>query len=240
MLFRSVYEQADSLRPVSERLKIEIKTAQNLSRKPAEGTTGPLANAKFLTALFGDDAIHKKRNTEAVETGPNQLVAGRIVQYAPARTRALEEVRTAVRDRLVAERSAELARQAGQSRLTAWRAKPEDAAASALVLVSRDQPQGVAPKVLDAALRTDPSVLPSVAGVDLGDQGYAVVKVNRIVSRVAPDEAVAKQGRTQYAQAWAAAENQAYYGLLKERFKARISAPKVLATPGDLSTAAAQ
>ena len=235
-----VYEQADSLKPVAERLKLEVKTASNVLRTPAEGVKGPLASAKFLNALFGDDAIQKKRNTEAVETGPNQLVAGRIVQYAPARTRPLEEVRAAVRDRLVAERSAELARQAGQARLAGWKAKPEEAAASPAQVLSRDQAQGVAPKVLDAVLRADPSALPSVAGVDLGDQGYAVIKVNRVVSRVAPDEAVAKQGRAQYSQAWAAAENQAYYGVLKERFKVRISVPKAPAALIDGSASTVQ
>lgn len=221
-----VYEQADSLKPVAERLKLEIRTGSNLSRNPVPGTTGPLASPKFLNALFGDDAIKKKRNTEAVETGPNQLVSGRVAQYAPARVRPLEEVRASVRERLIAQRAADLARQAGQSRLVAWKAKPDDAAGAAVVVVSRDKPGEVQPKVLDAVLRADPSVLPSVAGVDLGEQGYAVVKVSRIVSRAAPDDAVAKQGRTQYAQAWATAENQAYYGLLKERFKAKISAPK--------------
>ena len=221
-----VYEQADSLKPVAERLKLEIKTGSNLSRNPVPGAVGPLASPKFLNALFGDDAIKKKRNTEAVETGPNQLVSGRVAQYAPARVRPLEEVRASVRERLIAQRAADLARQAGQSRLVAWKAKPDDAAGAAVVVVSRDKPGEVQPKVLDAVLRADPSVLPSVAGVDLGEQGYAVVKVSRIVSRAAPDDAVAKQGRTQYAQAWATAENQAYYGLLKERFKAKISAPK--------------
>lgn len=220
-----VYEQADSLKPVAEKLKLEIRTAANVLRTPQPGASGPLANPKFLAALFGDDAVQKKRNTEAVETGPNQLVAGRVAQHSPARTLPLAEVRAAVRERLVAVRAAELARQAGQAKLAVWKSTPADAASVAAVVVSRDQPEGVAPKALDAAMRTDPTALPSVTGVDLGDQGYAVVKVNRIVSRSAPDEAAAKQARAQYAQVWAAAENQAYYGILKERFKARINAP---------------
>ena len=220
-----VYEQADSLKPVSERLKLEIRTVNNVGRSPAAGATGPLASAKFLSALYGDDAVRKKRNTEAVETGPNQLVAGRVAQYTAARTRPLEEVRSLVRERLVGERAAGLARQAGESLLANWKAKPQDASVAALV-VSRDQATGLSPKVLDAALRADPSVFPAVVGVDLGDHGYAVVKVNRIVSRLAPDDAVAKQARSQIVQAWSVAENQAYYGLLKERFKVRITATK--------------
>ena len=228
-----VYEQSDSLKPVAEKLKLEIKSATSLSRAPAPGASGVLASAKFISALFGDDAITKKRNTQAIETGSNQLAAGRVVQYFPARTLPFAEVRAGVREKLLASRAASLARQAGESRLAAWKANPADPSAAPAVVVSRDQSQDIAPKVLDAVLRTDPATLPAIAGVDLGDQGYAVVKVNKIVSRTAPDDAAANQARRQYAQVWAAAENQAYYRLLKERFKARISAPQVAAVATD-------
>ena len=57
------------------------------------GATGPLANPKFLNALFSPDAVERKRNTEAVEFGPNQLVSGRVTQHTPAHTRPFEEVK---------------------------------------------------------------------------------------------------------------------------------------------------
>ncbi|MNF17939.1 hypothetical protein D3C80_2217410 [compost metagenome] len=66
------------------------------------------------------------------------------------------------------------------------------------------------------------NALPAWVGVDLGDQGYAVVKVNAIVPRPAQDaQAVAAQ-KQQYAQWWAGAEGAAYYELLKARFKVQI------------------
>ncbi len=229
----TVYEQADSLKPVADRLKLEVKTAAGLTRSAPAGAEGILSNAKFLAALFADDAIQKKRNTQAIETGPNQLAAGRIALHTPARIRPFAEVRAAVRNKVVADGAAELARREGQSRLAAWKATPALAAAMPTTVVSRDQPQGLAPKTLIAALQADPSTLPAVIGVDLGDQGYAVVKVNRVVSRSAPDDATAKQARTQYAQLWATAENRAYYGLLKERFKVRISANQSKGAAGE-------
>jgi peptidyl-prolyl cis-trans isomerase D len=234
-----VYEQPDSLKPVAERLKLEVKSATGVLRTSAAGTTGALANPKFLTALFGDDAIQKKRNTEAVETGPNQLVSGRVTQYAPARTLPLTEVRTAVREKLVAARAADLARKDGQARLASWKAKPADVTAP-VVVVSREQAQAVPAAVLSASLQADPLALPAVVGVDLGGEGYAVVKVNRIVSRAAPDEASAKQARAQYAQMWAAAENQAYYRVLKERYKAKISVAQVPAAANNAGAGATQ
>jgi len=75
-----VYEQADSLKPVADRLKLEIKTASNVQRTPVPGNKGPLGNPKFLGALFAPDSLEKKRNTEAVEIAPNTMVSGRIVK----------------------------------------------------------------------------------------------------------------------------------------------------------------
>jgi len=221
-----VYEQSDSLRPVAERLKLDIKTADKLTRTPARGASGPSANTRFLAALFSDDAVQKKRNTEAIEVGPNQLVSGRVVSHSPARTLPLSEVHAAVREKLVASRAAEMARKDGEARLASWKANPAQAASATTVTVSRDQPQGVAPMVLEAALRADPTKLPAQLGVDLGTQGYAVLTVKRIVSRTAPDDATAKQARTQFGQVWASAENQAYYAMLKDRYKVTILVPR--------------
>lgn len=222
----AVYEQSDSLRPVADKLKLEIKTATNVLRTPTKDAQGPLANEKFLSTLFGDDAIKNKRNTEAIEVGPNQLVSGRVGSYAPARTLPLAEVKASVRDKLIATRAAELARKDGEARLAKWKSDPKQIGSTPAVIVARDQPQGIAPKVLDAALRADPTALPLQVGVDLGADGYTVLNVKRIVSHTAPDDAAAKQARTQVAQLWTAAENRAYYDMLKERYKVRINVPR--------------
>jgi peptidyl-prolyl cis-trans isomerase D len=222
----SVYEQADSLKPAADRLKLEIKTAANVRRTPAPGAAGALANPKFLAALFTPDSIEKKRNTEAVEIAPNALAAGRVVQYTAARTLPFAEVKERVRERVVAARAAELARKEGMEKLAAWKANPASANLPAPVAVSRQETQKQPQPVIEAALRADPAALPTITGVDLGDQGYAVVKVNKILRRDAPPDEVARQEREQYAQSWASAENMAYYNLLKERFKAQILVAK--------------
>jgi peptidyl-prolyl cis-trans isomerase D len=79
---------------------------------------------------------------------------------------------------------------------------------------------------VEAALRADPSALPAFIGVDLGQQGYAVVKVNKVLPREASNADAAKQELQQYARAWGAAENVAYYNLLKERFKTQVKVTK--------------
>ncbi len=223
----SVYEQADSLKPTADRLKLEVRTARAVGRTPAPGAApGPLTNARFLEALFAPESVERKRNTEAMEVGPNQMVSGRVLQYTPARTRPLDEVRDQVRERVVAEKAAELARKEGQEKLAAWKADAASATLPPAAPLSREDMQRVPRPVIEAALRTDPATLPAWVGVDLGPEGYTVVKVNKVLPREAPAAAQAQQEAGQYARAWSAAEAGAYYETLKNRFKAQINVPK--------------
>jgi peptidyl-prolyl cis-trans isomerase D len=221
-----VYEQSDSLKPVAEKLKLEIQTASGLGRQPAVGARGVLANAKFLEAVFSADAINNKRNTEAVEVAPSQLAAARIVQHTPARTLPLPEVRERVREGVVLARAAELARQDGQQKLAAWKSAPADARLGQAQVVSREQTRQLPPALVDAVLRADATQLPQWVGVDLGAQGYAVARVNQRVERAAPAGDAQRQERAQYAQWWTQAEGQAYYELLKNRQKVQIKVPR--------------
>jgi peptidyl-prolyl cis-trans isomerase D len=217
-----VYEQSDSLKPIAELLKLELKTASNLQRTSVPNATGILGNPKFLAAVFSSDAVDKKRNTEALELGPNQLVSARISQHTPARTLPLAEVRANVHARLVASRSAELAKQEGMSKLAAWRGNPSTVGLPASVTVSREAGQAITGLVLDAVMRADSSSLPAWVGVDLGGQGYAVARINKVLPRTAPSAEVAQQERIQYAQLVANAESDAYYQLLKDRYKVQM------------------
>ena len=216
----AVYEQADDLKAVAERLKLEIKVANNLTRTPAPGSKGPLANSKFLAAIFSPDSIANKRNSEAIEVGPNQLAAARITAYSPARTRPLAEVKDGVKSRLVLAQASDLAKKEGREKLAQWRtAAPATLAAA--VVVSRDGQTQLPPAILDAVLHADATSLPTWVGVDLGTQGFAVVRINQVLPRNPPPPTVAEQERKQFAQAVATAEGQAYYKLLEQRYNVK-------------------
>ncbi len=236
----TVYEQSDSLKPVAEKLKLEIKTVDKLTRHPVAGVGGVLASEKFLSSLFTPDAIDKKRNTEAVETAVSQLAAGHIVAYSPARTLPLQEVRQQLREKVVAVRAAELAKQSGSEKLASWKKEPDKASMPAAVVVSRDQRQGIATPLVLAALRADAASFPALTGVDLGPAGYAVVRVNKIIPRLESTQATAQQDREQYAQWWSSAEAQAYYTVLKERFKTEILVPVPLSGASGQAISATQ
>ncbi|MBY0453421.1 MAG: SurA N-terminal domain-containing protein [Burkholderiaceae bacterium] len=222
-----VYEQAHSLQPVAEKLKLKLQTANNVARKPAPGTTGALAHSKFLEALFSTDSLENKRNTEAVEIAPNQMVAGRITQYSPSRTLEFNAVHGRVQQLYVEEKSAALARTEGQAKLAAWTEKPESATGfSAPVMIARDQLQNQTRAVIDAALVANTDALPSLIGVDLGNAGYAVVRINRLLPRETLAAPLAAQRHRQYVQWTASAEGMAYYEVLKNRFKVQIKVPR--------------
>ena len=216
----TVYEQSDSLKPVIDKLKLDKKTA-TVQRRAAAGATGLLTSAKLLDAVFGNDAVRNKRNTDAVETGPNQLVSARVLEHTPARTLPLAEVRERVRGRVVEEQAAALARTEGQARVAALNAGPGAEPLPVVVTVSRLQAQGLPKALMDAALRADPAKLPAVLGVDLGGEGYAVMRVMQVLPRE-PAPGGEEPLRAQYAQAWATAEAEAYVNALKKRFKAEI------------------
>lgn len=217
-----VYEQADSLKPAADKLGLSIKTFQGLQRGGPVSGDQLLANPKLLQTLFAEDTLRSKRNTEAVEVGANQLVAARVLQHRPAAIRPLTEVSAQVRQSLVQQRSLELAIAEGKARLVAWKG---GAAASlpAAVTVSRQQPQGLPQSLISVALsaKVDKGQ-PGWVGVDLGPQGYAVVRVNQVLAPESLDAAQAEQGRRQLAQIWAQAEVQAYLEALKQRYKAKI------------------
>jgi peptidyl-prolyl cis-trans isomerase D len=216
-----VYEQPDSLKPVADKFKLELRTAQDVKRSAAPGATGALANTKFLDALFGADAVRNKRNTEAVEIAANAMASGRVLQYAAAHQLPLAEVKARVKERLATIQAAALARKLGEERLTALRAAPDATMTEPAQVVSRAKPGEVPSAVLDAVLKAPSATLPNYVSVDLGDQGFAVAKITKVLGRD-PIAADAARAQTQYAQSWGDAESQAYYAALKTRFKVEI------------------
>jgi peptidyl-prolyl cis-trans isomerase D len=216
----TVYEQSDSLQPVVDKLKLEKKTAtvQHAALPPGNG---PLSASKFIEAVFSADSVRNKRNTEAIEFGPNQLASGRVLQYTAAHVRPLAEVKDQVRERVAASQAAALARKDGEARLGQLKQGGDAAGLGEPVVISRARSQGVPREVLEAALKADASKLPTVFGVDLADQGYVVARLLKVQ---APDPASEEMKSLQprYAQAWANAETQAYLEALKHRLKAEI------------------
>jgi peptidyl-prolyl cis-trans isomerase D len=215
----AAYEQPDSLQPLVDKFKLTQQTA-TVQRRAGPGATGALASQKLLDAVFSTEAVKNKRNTDAVEVGPNQLVAARVVRHEPARTLPLADVRDRVRERVVATQAAALARSEAAARLAALQKAPDEALPQTLLL-SRTQTLGAPREVIDAVLRADPARLPQLTQVDLGEAGAFLLRVTRVLPREVPADA--EEGlRRQFAQTWSAAETEAYLTALKKRYRAEV------------------
>jgi len=221
-----VYEQSDSLQPVAQKLGLTVKTVKGVLRNGLPDVANPdaavWATPKLLQAVFAEDSVRSKHNTEAVEAGQNRMVAAHVLAYRPAAVRPLSEVSAAVKDRLTQQRAVELAVADGKSKLDAWKGGAA-ATLPAAVVVSRNQLQGLSPAMVSAALSAKVEGNAAAwAGVDLGQGGYAVIRVNKVLPRETPVAAQAEQERAQLGQLEAQAQADAYLSALKARYKVQI------------------
>jgi peptidyl-prolyl cis-trans isomerase D len=222
-----VYEQSDSLKPAADKFKLTIQTADNVTRQPnpALGQNNPLNNEKVLKALFSDDALKNKRNTEAVQIGPTTLVAARVVEYRPATVRKFEEVEAKVREGYIAQQAAELARKDGEARLEALKKSDSAQGFGTATMVSRAKAEGMEPRAVEAIMRADASKLPAVVGVELGANGYAVYRITKITQPTQANDGQRQAEAQQLAQLAGQTELGAYYESLKARSKVKILKP---------------
>lgn len=221
----TAYDQSDSLKPVADKLKLQIQTADNLTRTPNPALgDAPYNNAKFLTALFSNDAIKNKRNTEAVEVAPSVLVAGRVVEFRPASKRALADVEATIRQRVTMEEALRLAREAGQARMKALDAAPNDVAGfGPTQVVSRTKQPTINQAGALAVLKADVSKVPAFVGVEVPGQGFAVYRIGKVSQPAQPDEARRKQEAQQIADFVGQQQMFDYVEALKVKAKAKVN-----------------
>ncbi|WP_208277504.1 SurA N-terminal domain-containing protein [Massilia oculi] len=220
----TAYDQSESLKPVADKLKLQIQTADNLTRtpNPALGDS-PINNAKFLTALFSNDAIKNKRNTEAVEVAPSVLVSGRVVEFRPATKRPLAEVDAQIRQRVTLEEAARLARAAGEAKLNAAKASGDAAGFGAPVSVSRTKEPAINQTAAIAVLKADVTKLPAYVGVEVPGQGYGVYRIGKVSQPAQPDTARRKQESDQIGNLVGQQQMYDYVEALKAKAKVKIN-----------------
>ncbi|TCS39236.1 peptidyl-prolyl cis-trans isomerase D [Paucimonas lemoignei] len=223
----TVYEQADSLKPAADKLGLKVETAANVTRQadPAVGQKAPFNNQKFLTALFSDDVVKNKRNSEAIEVAPNTLIAGRIVSHKPASKRPFDEVKAGIRERVIQEEAAKLAQQAGEAKLAALKAKDDASGFGPAKVVSRNKREDLDATSLQAIMKADSSKLPSYAGAELPQQGYAVYRITKVMQPAAADAARRQAEAQQISGIVAQQETAAYVQALKQRAKVKLLKP---------------
>lgn len=217
-----VYEQSDSLKPAAEKFGLTVKQSEWLGRQ-ANPASGPLANEKLLAALFSEDSVKNRRNTEAVEIGPNTLVAARIVDYKPKALQPFEGVKAAIETMLKRQEAQALARKDGEARLEALKKGEDKLAWGAVKRVSRLDHGALPPAAVPTVFRMETAKLPAFAGVELPGSGFALFRLNKVEAGEALDEARKQAMLGQLANLEMQEEVQSYLAALRHRYKVEIN-----------------
>jgi len=217
-----VFEQSESLQPAVEIAKTNLRQSGWITREHAADPL--LNNPKLRQAVFSEDVLRNKRNSQVVEVAPGVLVAGRLLEHRPSSVQPFEEVSAAILKKLTLQRAGQLAAQEGRERLEKLRHGSDPQVAwGAPQLVGRADAKGFSEAVLRQAFRADTAKLPAYTGIDNPNGGYTLIRVLRVVE----PEKVDADRRKQVAEALRQLQGQegmlAYVESLKRKEAVKIS-----------------
>jgi peptidyl-prolyl cis-trans isomerase D len=219
----TVYEQSDSLAPAAEKFKLTVEKTDWMVKGGA--AAGPFANQKLMSALFSDDAVKNKRNTEAVEISPNVLVSARVLEHKPATQQPLEAVSKTIEKLLVHQEAVKLAAKDGEEKLAALTGGgKDDIAWSSARSVSRAVAQNLPAEAVRAIFAADTAKLPAYAGVTVPG-GYALFRIAkaRPYTAASGETPQAKALRAQYARTVAEEEMLGWLAGLRAKYPVEIN-----------------
>lgn len=219
----TVYEQADSLVPAAEKWKLPTKQTGWLAQ--GGQLPPPFDNPKLATALFSEDAIKNKHNTEAVEVAPGVLVAARVIEVKPASVQPFETVKPAIERYLQREEALKLAARDGEQKLAQLgKGDVSGLTWSAPRTISRIDPQDLNQEALHSIFKMDVAHLPAYTGLPEPGNGYVVFRVTAVKKGVV-DRKDSRQAELSQRQAGIIAEEEfsAWLETLKDKFPVKVN-----------------
>lgn len=217
-----VYEQSDSLKPAVEQFGLQLQQSPWL----AKGRQVPGLNDKVVAALFSDDAIKNRRNTEAIEVAPNTLMAARVTEHKPAALLPLEQVQAQIEAKLKRDEAAKLAAADAEARLARLKAGEAGAVSwSAVRKLTRAGAQGISGPALKAVFGAKADTLPAYVSATAPDGSTTLYRISKVKPYVPADkdDATAAALRQQYEQLASEADFTAWLSSLRERYKVEIN-----------------
>jgi peptidyl-prolyl cis-trans isomerase D len=176
----TVYEQADTLKPAAEKYGLVVENSDWLTK--GGSAVAPFANPKLLQAIFSEDAVKHRRNTEAIDTGSNTLVSARVIEHKPATVEPLESVAGAIRQLLAMEAAMAQAITTGQSQLQKLQATEKiDLPWGKARSVSRMHTPELSAEAKAAIFAAPAGALPAYAGAKVPG-GYGLYRIDKITA----------------------------------------------------------
>ncbi len=187
-----VYEQPDSLKPVADALGLKIQTSPWMGKNGGE--VALLNNGKLLQAVFADESVKLKRNSEAVEVRPSTLVAARVAEFRPASYKALDELSVELGARVQRDMANEMAAKRGGEVLEQLRQGNNVAELKwgAPIVVTRQAAASLGEAVVSEIFSADVAKLPFFSGAPDPKGGFLLIRVNRVIEPGALDDAKRK------------------------------------------------
>lgn len=187
-----VYEQPDSLKPVADALGLKVQTSPWMGKKG--GDVALLNNSKLLQAVFADESVKLKRNSEAVEVRPGTLVAARVAEFRPASYKALEELSVELGARVQRDLANDMAAKRGGEVLEQLRQGKNvtELKWGAPIMVTRQTAASLGEAVVSEIFGADAGKLPFFAGAPDPKGGFLLIRVNRVIEPGALDDAKRK------------------------------------------------
>jgi peptidyl-prolyl cis-trans isomerase D len=221
-----VYEQPDSLTPAAEKYGLTVQTSDWIAK--GAQLMPPLTNPKLLQAIFSDDSVKSKRNSEAIDIGGNTLVSARVIEHRPATAEPLEAVSGVIAQ--VLERDAALAKskEAGLSQLDKLaKGEKPNLVWSTPRSVSRMYAPSLSDEARKAVFGASTKQLPAYVGAN-APGGFALYRIESIKpydSTTAGGDAVARGQalRQHYGQVVAQEELVGWLAALRQRYPVTIN-----------------
>lgn len=216
------FEQSDSLKAAAALVKSSVLQSNFFGRNSV-ASDSRLNHPKLLQAIFSDDVLKNKRNTEAVEVSPGTLVAARLLEHKPSALLPFDQVQAGIVSKLMRTRAAQIAAQEGRATLENLRqGKAEEIKWGAAQLVSfSSQVKDLNDDVRKQILRTDVSKLPAYTGVET-PMGYTLIRIARTVDAEKIDAEKEKNIAAALQQAQGQEQNTAFLASLKQKADIKI------------------
>jgi peptidyl-prolyl cis-trans isomerase D len=182
------YEQSGSLKPAADKFGLQLQTSGWLSRDDGAKF---FKNEKLMNAAFSDAVLKEKRNSEAIEISPNNMVSARVVDYKASAPRTFDEVKGGIEAVLKLEQAVKLATDKGAADLVKLKAGDAGKELEWItpVMVDRKNAQGLTDIVMNQVFKMDASKLPAYAGFVNGKTSYTIVKILSVANELKDEEA---------------------------------------------------
>lgn len=213
-----VYQQADSLKPAAEALKLKVEQSGWINRKSAEDPK--FSAPKMLEALFSDDVLKKKHNSEAIEVSPGVLVAARILEHKAEQMQPLTAVSPAIAEKLKQEKALKRAQDDGAAKIKTLQSGDEKGVVwGKPVQVQRVDVQSINPELLRGVFRANAAKLPAYVGGADANNGYVIYKLVKAIPAQQAADADRQALSEQVSRINAMGAVRAYLDGLKKEYK---------------------